>query len=277
MNFGLTIPAGIFRTGLPFQLALCVRGMRNSRAHQAYAAAVTEDERLFDLHSLRRFTMLVDNRAVKPGLAAEFHAALDARILDATQRCLGGEVPNTVDTASPSPPAELGALLELSVQTHQDLAAVQGQLQEVAERLADVSAASGLTPAAAFVLPVDSKVDERLGTIEWKLDQLLARAEARPPATTEAAEDTGLPERLSYLEAKAALRTLRARLADKFPETEPVRQLLRQSMVDLFLEHRIADTATYEARVPEVMRRDTDKRQLEALPQIFDIIERLRQ
>ena len=273
---------GVFRTGLPFQLALCVRGMRNSRAHQAYAASVTEDERLFDLHSLRRFTMLIDNRAVKPGLAEQFHAALDTRILEATRRCLGDDRDEASEDANANGDPELSALFELSIQTHEDLASVQNQLREVAARLADVAAATGASlTSAELESPTEARLGDRMGAIEWKLDQLLAQ---RAPLATaveaagapEEAEQSGLPEKLSYLEAKAALRTLRARLADRYPDTEPVRQLLRQSMVDLFLERRIADQSSYDNQVPEVMRRDTEKTQLRALPQVFDVVARLR-
>lgn len=269
--------AKVFRTGLPFQLALCVRAMRNSRAHQSYNSILTEDERLFDLHALRRFTMLIDNRAVTPGLADQFHAALDERILDATRRCLGAEPDRNAQ-----PPARaiegphLDELLEVSERTQQKLASMHAQLKDVAERLGEVAQAAGSLPSGTTVPAAgENSVEERLGTIELKLDQLLARG-MTAPEEPEVADQLGLRENLSYLEAKAALRSLRARLADTYPDAEPVRQLLRQSMVDLFLDRRITDMSAYEAQIPEVMRRDTDKRQLEALPQVFDVVARLR-
>lgn len=267
--------ANIFRTGLPFQLALCVRAMRNSRAHQSYASVLTEDERLFDLHALRRFTMLIDNRAVTPGLGEQFHAALDRRILEETQRCLRSEP----SEHGPEPATEaprLGELLEISERTQQELASMHVQLKDVAERLAEVAQAAGTVPPSATLQAAEeNSVEKRLGTIEWKLDQLLARGVAAVEEP-EGIDQLGLTENLSYLEAKAALRSLRARLADSYPDTEPVRQLLRQSMVDLFLDRRITDRSRYETHIPEVMRRDTDKRQLDALPQVFDIVARLR-
>lgn len=268
--------ANIFRTGLPFQLALCVRGMRNARAHQTYGSSATEDERLFDLHALRRFTMVIDNRAVAPGLTEKFLSALDERILDATRRCLGDLTIPSEPKAEPTDAPHLDQLLEISERTQNELASVHSQLKGVAERLAEVAQAAGQAQAAAPAAdPTENRVDERLSTIEWKLDQLLARGQA-PMAEPEAAEQFGLPENLSYLEAKAALRTLRARLADAYPDAEPVRQLLRQSMMDRILDRRIADLDAYESQIPEVMRRDTDKRQLEALPQVFEIVSRLR-
>jgi hypothetical protein len=269
--------ANIFRTGLPFQLALCVRAMRNSRAHQSYASVLTDDERLFDLHALRRLTMLIDNRAITPGLTEQFHAALNERILDATRRCLSDDGDVALQPAVRSAEApQIDELLQVSERTQQELASIRSQLRAVAERLAEVAQAAGQAqPTAAVVLPVEKHVDERLSTIEWKLDQLLGRGEA-PVEAPDIVEQLGPPENLSYLEAKAALRTLRGRLADTYPDIEPVRQLLRQSMVDLILDRRVADLAAYEAQIPEVMRRDTDSRQLQELPQVFDIVGRLR-
>lgn len=269
--------AGIFRTGLPFQLALCVRAMRNSRAHQSYASVLTEDERLFDLHALRRFTMLIDSLAIARGFAEQFHAALDERILDATRQCIGAE--RERDAQRPEQAIEashLDELLQVSERTQKELASMHAQLRDVAERLVEVTRAAGSFPLSPNVQAAgENSVEERLGTIELKLDQLLGHA-AAASEEPEATEQLGLPENLSHLEAKSALRSLRARLADAYPDTEPVRQLLRQSMIDLLLDHRITDMSAYEAQIPEVMRRDTDKQQLKELPQVFDIVARLR-
>lgn len=267
----------IFRTGLPFQLALCVRAMRNSRAHLSYASALTEDECLFDLHALRRFTMLIDNRAVTPGLTEQFLSALDERILDATHRCLDME---HYKDAEPSDETQddipVSELLKLTAQTQQDLASMHDQVKNVATHLDQITPSAGLPSASTTDQTTSGKaIEERLSNIEFKLDKLLANGsidEEEPIGLNE----TGLPENLSYLETKAALRSLRSRLADTYPEIEPVRQLLRQSMVDLLLDHRITDLPTYEEKIPDVMRRDTDQRQLEALPQVFDIVKRLR-
>lgn len=265
----------VFKTAVPFQLALCVRGMRNSRAHEAYASILTDDERLFDLHALRRFTMVVDNRAVTPGLIDQFLADVDARILELTQRCLGpaanlAKVPQKSDSTPPRP--QFDEILEVSARTQEELAQVHDRLKEVASRLAEVTKSSGRAPS-----DLDSRgdVQARLTSIEWKLDQVLARGVT---ASTESVADeaSGEPENLSLLEAKAALRRLRAHLVDTYPDVDPVRQLLRQSMVEMFLQRRVTDLDAFVAQIPEVMRRDTDRHQLEALPQVFEIVRRLR-
>jgi hypothetical protein len=270
----------VFRTGLPFQLALCVRGMRNFRAHDTYASVLTEDERLFDLHALRRFAMVVDNRAAAPGLIEKFLTAVDARILESTQRCLGATAPPAQATPPPAPastPLQFDELLQVSARTQEEMAQVHERLKEVADRLAEVTQGAGGSATSEPAAQEDAgpSVQERLTTIEWKLDQVLARGVAAP--TELAAEEAlGEPENLSLLEAKAALRRLRAHLADTYPDVDPVRQLLRQSMVDMILQRRVADLDAFAEQIPEVMRRDTDQRQLDALPQVFEVVSRLR-
>lgn len=283
----------VFRTTLPFNCAFCVRNMRNSRAHQSHATAISDDERLFDLNLLRRFTLLIDNRATEPGLIDGFLTGLDAAIVEVSNRCFGdvlaAEQPSQMSMNPPSQPTpqidgnELKQLVGDVVDQMKHGFDQVGRQLEGLKLLAnnDGFIGQGANPESAPLPlpdPTGPMIDQ-LNVIDAKIDRLLADVTVETiEVETQAVanEPHQETELLSGLEAKGALRSLRAQFATEFPNTDPTHALLRQTMVDLFLANRIDSIEKFEAIIPEVMKADTDPSQMVLLPKVFEVVNRLR-
>jgi hypothetical protein len=294
-NKGYFLDTRIFRSNLPFACAQCVRHMRNVRAHQSHSSSVTDDEELFDLNVLRRFVMLIDNRAVEPGAVERYVELLDLRIRQVSEWCLKDDnevavVPEPTSSPSdavPSPENSNGAsdvlrdligaaradvlsgisIIEREVRSLQDLIPVA---------TAQVGRTSGFEITSTVMSAAVEPIKQHLAAIDAKIDELLSRRRPESEFDQDVEPGSPEPEHLSFMEAKKALRSLRSKLADEFPDVAPPHALLRQSMIDFILENHVDSQASMDAKLPLPMRRDTDPRQWTYLAQVFEIVRRLR-
>jgi hypothetical protein len=282
-----------FNTRIAFDCAQCVRHMRNTRAHLSYGNVISDDERLFDLNNLRRFVMLIENRATTPGLIEQLLAAIDTVIRDLSDRCLefGGNVKQPEPTiplvkSDPVPvidrPSRVEQLVEQSRADLMDLLlSVEKQVGSIVvfkEKLGGDEAPEN-PESAGRNSQIAPNIERKLNDIERKIDLLISRETAIGQIQIEDGgefEPNADPEFLSKLEAKGILRGLRATAEQKYPNSNGSRGLLRQSMIDFILEHRIDGREAFDRQVPEVMRRDTDVDQFELLPAVFRVVGRLR-
>lgn len=93
----------------------------------------------------------------------------------------------------------------------------------------------------------------------------------------DAGDTTGTRAAFAEDEARAALITLRDRIAAEFPKTPAEEGLLRKTMLGLLLQHRPTDLDAFHRAIPLRHREKTDGRQTSIyLPEVFDILARLR-
>lgn len=258
-NFYQFQDSKIFSSKAAHSCAHVLRGIRNNMSHQTYHENLSDDERLFRLHVFRRFLFYTSLNQKNDLEVSVFLNELNQEIIDLTYHTLGFE-------------SEEDNLQEESN-------------KKTNESEIDIEEGSNLENEEGNRTNFD-QYTMQLHSIEEKLDQLLhfhssplssfPDQEELTPHESEDGGTTSTEDPLSYLEAKALLRTLRYKFSNQFPDVAPRHSLLRQTMVDMMLQNKVRTEAEFHQEIPSIMLNDTDPQHLQELPRVLKILERLR-